>query len=275
MVRRGLAATVTEAGLAIREGKVAVAGRPAAKAATMVTDAEPIALAPPPRRFVSRGGEKLEGALERFDVDVTGRQALDAGASTGGFTDCLLARGAAAVVAVDVGYGQLDWRLRTDPRVTIFERTNARDLTRDQLPFAPDVVTADLSFISLASVVPALANSAGPAADFVLLVKPQFESARESVGAGGVVSDPGSWRSAIEGVAKACRSCGLRVRGAMASPLLGPAGNAEFFVWAARPSSDHATAQADPDAAEDTWLEAAVAEAVSLRAARGGGAPDA
>ena len=276
MVRRGLAATVTEAGLAIREGKVAVAGRPAAKAATMVTDAEPIALAPPPRRFVSRGGEKLEGALDRFGLDVSGRQALDAGASTGGFTDCLLTRGAAAVVAVDVGYGQLDWRLRTDRRVTILERTNARDLTPDMLPFAPDLVTADLSFISLASVVPALADCAAPAADLVLLVKPQFESDRESVGPGGVVSDPVAWRSAIERVAAACRSCGLSVRGAMASPLLGPAGNAEFFLLAARPAADREGAPplGGADAAEATWLEAPVAEAAALQATRGRGAPD-
>ncbi|HCO04001.1 MAG TPA: hypothetical protein DIT48_11700, partial [Actinobacteria bacterium] len=175
LVRRGLASTRSEAGVAVRSGTVLVAGRPAMKAGTLVAPEDPIVLTGPPRRFVSRGGEKLEAALVRFEVDVTNALALDAGASTGGFTDCLLRRGAARVAAVDVGYGQLDWRLREDPRVTVMERTNVRDLEPGQLPFVPGLVTADLSFISLRLALPALRRCTTPGATFMLLVKPQFE----------------------------------------------------------------------------------------------------
>jgi 23S rRNA (cytidine1920-2'-O)/16S rRNA (cytidine1409-2'-O)-methyltransferase len=224
----------TEAALAIRSGRVTVAGRPASKAATLVAAEEPIRMASPPRRFVSRGGEKLEAALDQFAVDVTGCSCLDAGASTGGFTDCLLSRGASHVVAVDVGYGQLDWRLRDDPRVTVMERTNVRDLEPDALPYRPDVVTADLSFISLALTVPALARCASETATFVLLVKPQFESGPELVGPGGVVTDPAAWRTSIERVADATRRAGAEPLDVMASPLIGPAGNAEFLLIARR-----------------------------------------
>jgi 23S rRNA (cytidine1920-2'-O)/16S rRNA (cytidine1409-2'-O)-methyltransferase len=234
MVRRGLAASRAEAAMAVGAGRVLVSGRPAGKPGAMVAGADPIVFTGPARRFVSRGGDKLDAALDRFDVDVAGRPALDAGASTGGFTDCLLSRGAPAVVAVDVGYGQLDWGLRTDARVTVLERTNARNLEPEMLPFRPDVVTADLSFISLAIVVPALVRCAADEADFVLLVKPQFEAGREAVGAGGVVRSREDRRRAVERVAEACREAGLVMRGVTASPLAGPAGNAELFVWAAR-----------------------------------------
>jgi 23S rRNA (cytidine1920-2'-O)/16S rRNA (cytidine1409-2'-O)-methyltransferase len=220
--------------MAVGAGRVLVAGRPAGKPGAMVAGADPIVFTGPARRFVSRGGEKLDAALGRFAVDVEGRTALDAGASTGGFTDCMLSRGAAAVVAVDVGYGQLDWGLRTDARVTVLERTNARNLEPEMLPFLPDVVTADLSFISLSIVVPALVRCAGAEADFVLLVKPQFEAGRQAVGAGGVVRSREDRRRAVERVSVACREAGLAVRGVTASPLAGPAGNAELFVWAAR-----------------------------------------
>ena len=233
LVRRGLVATTTEAVAAVREGLVRVAGRLADKPSTLVDAAEPVELAAAASRFVSRGGEKLEAALERFAIDVTGRRCLDAGASTGGFTDCLLRRGAEHVIAVDVGYGQLAWSLRNDPRVTVLERTNVRDLTADALPFAPEMIVADLSFVSLRSVVPALARLAAPRAAFVVLVKPQFEVGRDRVGRNGVVRDPDAWRVAIEGVAQACARAGLAVLDTMASPVLGPAGNVEFPLHAA------------------------------------------
>ena len=228
LVRRGLAATRSEAQVAVRDGLVLVEGRPADKPSTLVDPGAPVELVGPPRRFVSRAGGKLEAALERFAVDVRGRDALDAGASTGGFTDCLLRRGAAHVVAVDVGYGQLAWVLRTDERVTVLERTNVRDLRPELLPYAPQVVVADLSFISLRLAVPALAGVASQDADLILLVKPQFEVGRERVGSGGVVRDPAAWRDAIRGVEDACLGHGLAPVGIMASPLPGPAGNLEF-----------------------------------------------
>src|SRR5206468_1568315 len=199
MVRRGMAATRSEAAGAILAGKVMVAGRPAAKAGRLVEPSDPIVLSGPARPFVSRGGEKLAAALDGFGLDVAGRQALDAGASTGGFTDCLLARGVAHVVAVDVGYGQLDWSLRGDARVTVMERTNVRELAPSSLPYAPALVTADLSFIALRTVLPALVRCSAPRALFVLLVKPQFEAGREYVN-GGVVRDPNVWLRTIESV---------------------------------------------------------------------------
>lgn len=254
----------SEAALAIQAGRVTVSGRPATKAGALVSPDEPIVLSAPPRRFVSRGGEKLDAALARFGLDVSGRLALDAGASTGGFTDCLLQRGAAAVVAVDVGYGQLDWRLRQDPRVTLLERTNVRDLRPEQLPFTPDLVTADLSFISLRLVLPALRRCAAPGSDFVLLVKPQFEVGRERVGPGGVVRDPGAWRDAVAEVARAGEALGLCPVGVTVSPLPGPAGNVEFFL--------HLSGRAASAPGLEEALEEAVEEARELRtAARPGG----
>src|SRR5881396_2298324 len=234
LVRRGLARTRTEAQDAVRNGLVVVGGRPASKPSTLVRADEALQLAGPPRRFVSRGGDKLDAALERFGMDVAGRDALDAGASTGGFSDCLLQRGAARVVAVDVGYGQLAWDLRRDPRVTLLERTNVRDLVSSVLPFIPQVVVADLSFISLRLVLPALAGASMQGADLVLLVKPQFEAGPKDVGARGVVRDPRVWRRALEQVAAACEASGATPVQAMASPLLGPAGNVEFFIHAVK-----------------------------------------
>ncbi len=228
LVRRGLAASRTEAQAAVRDGKVAVNGRPADKPSTLVDPADPVELLLPARRFVSRGGEKLDAALDRFGVDPSGRRCLDAGASTGGFTDCLLRRGAAHVVALDVGYGQLAWSLRTDPRVTVLERTNVREVTAAHLPYAPDLVVADLSFISLRLAVPVLAEVAAEGADLILLVKPQFEVGPDDVGRGGVVRDDDARRRAVEGVVAACGRAGIGVLGVMASPLPGPAGNVEF-----------------------------------------------
>jgi 23S rRNA (cytidine1920-2'-O)/16S rRNA (cytidine1409-2'-O)-methyltransferase len=185
--------------------------------------------------FVSRGGHKLAGALDVFtEVVVEGRKCLDAGASTGGFTDVLLRRGAALVVAVDVGYGQLAWELRQDARVKILDRTNIRHLTGEMVGEEIELVVADLSFISLSLVLPALAAVSKPDADFVLMVKPQFEVGRERLGAGGVVRDPVLRKAAVLDVAESAYDVGLGTMGIAASPLPGPAGNVEYFLWLRR-----------------------------------------
>jgi 23S rRNA (cytidine1920-2'-O)/16S rRNA (cytidine1409-2'-O)-methyltransferase len=232
LVRRGLVASRTEAQDAVRGGLVLVAGRTAEKASTLVDPGDPLDLVAAPRRFVSRGGEKLDAALGGLGVAVEGRRCLDAGASTGGFTDRLLRSGAAAVIALDVGYGQLAWSLRQDPRVTVLERTNIRDVRVGDLPYAPDLVVADLSFISLRLAVEPFARVAAEGAELVLLVKPQFEAGREDVGRGGVVRDPDIWRRAVLDVAEACRASGFEPRGVLASPIRGPAGNVEFLLHA-------------------------------------------
>jgi 23S rRNA (cytidine1920-2'-O)/16S rRNA (cytidine1409-2'-O)-methyltransferase len=234
LVRRGMAASRAEAQEAVRAGLVTVAGAPATKAATMVADDAPVELAGPARRFVSRGGEKLDAALTRFGVDPTGLGCLDAGASTGGFTDRLLRGGAAHVTAVDVGYGQLAWTLRTDQRVTVLERTNVRDLHPGDLPTPAELVVADLSFISLRLVMPALVGVAAPGAVFVVLVKPQFEAGPVHVSRGGVVRDPAVWRRVLDEVTTTFDAVGVRPQGLMASPVLGPAGNVEFLLYARR-----------------------------------------
>src|SRR5438093_6150180 len=261
MVSRGMATSRSEAALAIRSGRVTVSGRPAVKPSMLVLPDEPVAVAQPARRFASRGGDKLDAALDRFDVNVSGRMALDAGASTGGFTDCLLSRGAGHVIAVDVGYGQLAWRLRQDPRVTVLERTNVRELQPGDLPYEPDLVTADLSFISLGVALPALVRVAAPDALYVLLVKPQFEAGREDVSEG-VVRDQRTWSRVLRSSIEACRDQGLEAGATMASPLLGPAGNAEFFLLASRAAG---MVHHLPDAAVDQ----AVADAAELAGRRG------
>jgi 23S rRNA (cytidine1920-2'-O)/16S rRNA (cytidine1409-2'-O)-methyltransferase len=266
MVRRGLARSRSDATESIERGGVRVAGRPIVRPATLVAQDEPITVAGAPRRFVSRGGEKLDAALDAFGIDPAGRQALDAGASTGGFTDRLLQGGAARVVAVDVGYGQLDWRLREDDRVTVMERTNARDLHPAMLPYPADLVVADLSFISLVTVLPALARCTAPGADLVLLVKPQFEAGREDVGRTGVVSDPEVWTRAVRRVADACRREGLSVLGVTASPLPGPAGNVEFFLHARRSIPSPRPLAED---ALEAWIASATRRGVVLRDERG------
>jgi len=237
LVRRGLARSRVQATDLIAAGRVLVAGAPAAKAATQVGQDAAITVDQDVggRDYVSRGGHKLAGALAAFaGVRVAGRRCLDAGASTGGFTDVLLRAGAAHVVAVDVGYGQLAWSLRTDPRVTVLDRVNVRNLRPGQVAPPPEVVTADLSFISLGQVLPALAGCAAPDADFVLLVKPQFEVGKGKVGAGGVVRDPALRAESVAAVARAALGIGLGVRGLTASPLTGPAGNVEYFLWLRR-----------------------------------------
>jgi 23S rRNA (cytidine1920-2'-O)/16S rRNA (cytidine1409-2'-O)-methyltransferase len=234
LVRRGLARSREQAGELVATGRVAVAGQRAAKPATQVARDAPITVTDSEDPgYVSRGGYKLAGALEAFSgLVVTGRQCLDAGASTGGFTDVLLRAGAAHVVAADVGYGQLAWSLRTDPRVTVMDRVNVRAI--GPLTPAPDLVVADLSFISLTVVLPALVACATPDADFVLLVKPQFEVGKGRVGAGGVVRDTTDRSAAVERVCGAAARLGLGVQGITASPLPGPAGNVEYFVWLRR-----------------------------------------
>ncbi|MBA2426005.1 MAG: TlyA family RNA methyltransferase [Actinobacteria bacterium] len=254
LVRRGLAASRNEAKRAIASGRVTVGGAPAGRDAALVAPDEAIVVAAPPARFVSRGGDKLEGALASMSVPVAGRLWLDAGASTGGFTDRLLQGEAKAVAAVDVGYGQLDWRLRNDPRVVVLERTNVRNLSPSDLPWSPEGVVADLSFISLTLALPALTRVAAGTADYVLLVKPQFEVGAGSVGRAGVVRDPALWAAAITKVVGAAGREGLALVDAAASPLRGPAGNREFFV--------HLRRAAPADGAPDD-------EAVILRAIEG------
>jgi 23S rRNA (cytidine1920-2'-O)/16S rRNA (cytidine1409-2'-O)-methyltransferase len=245
LVRRGLARSREHAASLVTARRVLVGGQAAAKPATQVGTGDPIMIteAAGPD-YASRGGHKLAGALAAFgELRVAGRRCLDAGASTGGFTDVLLRAGASHVVAVDVGYGQLAWGLRTDERVTVLDRVNVRQLRPEQVAPAPDVVTADLSFISLELVLPALVACARPDADFLLLVKPQFEVGKDRVGAGGVVRDPELRRDAVAGVAQAARAHELGVAGVTASPLPGPSGNVEYFLWLRRgapPLSDDA-----------------------------------
>ncbi|MCF6526595.1 TlyA family RNA methyltransferase [Streptomyces sp. JJ36] len=237
LVRRGLARSREHASRLIAEGRVAVGGVTAAKPATQVATSAALVVreddADPD--YVSRGGHKLAGALAAFvprGLHVEGRRALDAGASTGGFTDVLLRAGAGHVVAVDVGYGQLAWSLRQDGRVTVKDRTNVRELTPEALDGRPvDLVVGDLSFIPLGLVLPALVRCTAPGADLLLMVKPQFEVGRERLGSGGVVRSPELRAEAVRNVAGQAAGLGLGVRGITASPLPGPSGNVEYFLW--------------------------------------------
>jgi 23S rRNA (cytidine1920-2'-O)/16S rRNA (cytidine1409-2'-O)-methyltransferase len=236
LVRRGLARSREHAVTLIAEGRVAVGGQAATKPATGVDAATPVVVRTDPDRpsWVSRGAHKLIGALDAFGVAVEGRRALDAGASTGGFTEVLLRRGAAEVVAVDVGYGELAWSLRTDERVRVHERTNVRTLGPEAIDGPVDLVVADLSFISLKLVLPALTACARDGADLLPMVKPQFEVGRQRLGAGGVVRDPAHRSDAVLDVAAAAAALGWGTAGVVASPLPGPAGNVEFFLWLRR-----------------------------------------
>jgi 23S rRNA (cytidine1920-2'-O)/16S rRNA (cytidine1409-2'-O)-methyltransferase len=236
LVRRGLARSREHAVSLIAEGRVAVGGRAATKPATGVDAGTPVVVRTDPDEpsWVSRGAHKLLGALEAFPVTVSGRRALDAGASTGGFTEVLLSRDAAEVVAVDVGYGEFAWSLRTDARVQLHERTNVRTLTPEMIGGPVDLVVADLSFISLRLVLPALTGCASGDGDLLPMVKPQFEVGRERLGAGGVVRDRGDRADAVLEVATTAASLGWGTAGVVASPLPGPAGNVEFFLWLRR-----------------------------------------
>jgi 23S rRNA (cytidine1920-2'-O)/16S rRNA (cytidine1409-2'-O)-methyltransferase len=214
----------------IDAGLVRVRGNPAPKPSTLVAPEDPVSVDAPPARYVSRAGAKLDGALEPFDVAVADRRAIDVGASTGGFTDCLLQRGAAEVVAVDVGYGQMHNRIRTDPRVAVIERTNIRHVDPESLGAPFDLIVADLSFISLALVAPQLVSLGSSTSDWVLLVKPQFEVGKELVGKGGIVRDPEAHVLAIEQAADALASSGIGIVGLVASSITGTEGNREFLV---------------------------------------------
>jgi 23S rRNA (cytidine1920-2'-O)/16S rRNA (cytidine1409-2'-O)-methyltransferase len=233
LAERGLYESRSRAAAAVIAGDVRVAGRQAEKPGELVPDEAEVAVAEAPP-YVSRGGVKLANALDAFGIDPAGRHALDVGASTGGFTDVLLQRGAEHVVALDVAYGELHWRLRNDYRVTVVERRNARSLEPGELPYAPDLIVADLSFISLTKVLPAVAAAAAPRFDLLAMVKPQFEVGRERVGKGGVVRSADDRRSALVAVGGFARSeLGLAVLGYASSGLPGPAGNRETFVWLA------------------------------------------
>jgi 23S rRNA (cytidine1920-2'-O)/16S rRNA (cytidine1409-2'-O)-methyltransferase len=240
----------------IDRGDVSVAGAPALKPSRLVAQSEPIVVAGPAPRFVGRGGHKLDAALDRFGIDLSERIVLDAGASTGGFTDCALQRGAQRVVAVDVGRGQLHQRLRTDPRVELHERTNVRHLAPGDLGPLADVVVADLSFISLRTVAPALVALAHPQADLVWLVKPQFEAGRQEASQNqGVIRDPAIWRRVLQEVTAALEAHRAAIMGVMASPITGADGNVEFLV--------HARVGGRSDGQVQTMIEGALAEAAA------------
>lgn len=231
LVRRGLARSRQQAAELIGAGRVSVNGLPALKPATAVSlDAKLTVADAGERGWVSRGAHKLIGALDTFGLSVENKRCLDAGASTGGFTEVLLDRGARQVVAVDVGYGQLAWSLRNDPRVSVMERTNVRELTPEAVGGTVDLVVADLSFISLTTVLPALTACASAGADIVPMVKPQFEVGKDRVGAGGVVSDPQLRASAVCTVARRAAELGWHPVAVTASPLPGPSGNVEYFL---------------------------------------------
>jgi len=251
LVRRGLARSREQAADLIESRSVLVIGIPATKPATQVDAETSITIVGERDEYVSRGGHKLAGALDAFpQINVAGRRALDAGASTGGFTDVLLKRDVAAVVAVDVGYGQMAWEIRQDPRVTVLDRTNVRHLTIGQIGDPVDLIVADLSFISLALVLPALVEVSGAGADFLVMVKPQFEVGREKLGAGGVVRDPLLRKAAVKEVADAALEMGLGCEGVVASSLPGPSGNVEYFLWLKEGST----------AVSEQALDAAIAE---------------
>ena len=235
LVRRGLARSRDHAADLIEARSVLVGGIPASKPATQVDAETSIKLQGERDDFVSRGGHKLAGALDAFpSILVAGKRSLDAGASTGGFTDVLLKRDVAEVVAVDVGYGQMAWEIRQDPRVTVLDRTNVRHLTIEQIGDPVDLIVADLSFISLTLVLPALVSVSRSSADFLVMVKPQFEVGREKLGAGGVVRDPALRKSAVQEVADSAYDMGLGCLGVVASSLPGPSGNVEYFLWLKR-----------------------------------------
>jgi 23S rRNA (cytidine1920-2'-O)/16S rRNA (cytidine1409-2'-O)-methyltransferase len=259
-VRRGLAPSRERARLDIEAGRVLVGGAPASKPARLVGPGEPIRVLGPPARFVGRGGEKLDAALERFAVSVDGKRVLDAGASTGGFTDCALQRGARQVVALDVGYGQLHEKLRADPRVDNVERTNVRHAYIEALGGRADLVVADLSFISLRTVADRLVAACAPGGDLILLVKPQFEAGREEAAKGrGVITDPAIWRRVLDETIAAFAGRGAIIMGAMVSPLRGSDGNVEFLVHARVPAPS--TTEADRRGAARVDLDAVIAQA--------------
>ena len=233
LVRTGLAASRAHAQQLIAESRVLVNGAVAGKPAHLVASSDNVTVSGPPPRFVSRAGEKLDAGLDHFHLDVTGLRVLDCGASTGGFTDCLLQRGAADVVALDVGHGQLHPRIRHDERVTVLERTNIRTATTETIGGLVDATVADVSFISLTAVIPVLVGLCKPGAPMVLLVKPQFEAGRDVVSRGkGVVTDPAVHAEVVVRIEEALRHAGCAVAGWVDSPILGAEGNRELLVHA-------------------------------------------
>jgi len=234
LVERGFFESGEKARRAVMAGIVVVGGRVELKPGRMCTPDSVIEIKEA-QRYVGRGGEKLAAALQRFGIPAAGRRCLDIGASTGGFTDCLLQAGAASVIALDVGRGQIAQKLRADRRVTVMEGINARYLKEGDLPYRPDLVTIDVSFISLAKIIPRVVELAAEGADLVALVKPQFEAGRKYVGRGGVVKDGRIHARVLQDICDLCESLGLRVEGMMESPLRGPAGNKEFFIHAVKP----------------------------------------
>ncbi|MGH8995118.1 MAG: TlyA family RNA methyltransferase [Acidimicrobiales bacterium] len=260
LVRRGIVDSRQQAAAAVAAHRVLVGGAAATKASRMVSVADPLVLLGPGPRFVSRGGEKLDAALERFGIGVEGRRAVDAGASTGGFVDCLLQRGASRVVAIDAGRGQLDARLRADPRVALHEGFNVRSAGPALLGAdgPADLLTADLSFISLRTVAPALAGMVRAGGDLVVLVKPQFEAGRADASRHkGVIKDPLVWRRTLLEVASALEAAGTGIMGAMASPIRGSAGNVEFFLHAVTGATPAAGLEGLTDAAVESVAEEA------------------
>jgi 23S rRNA (cytidine1920-2'-O)/16S rRNA (cytidine1409-2'-O)-methyltransferase len=236
LVERGLATSRQRAAALILAGQVTVEGRRAEKAAQQVAPDARVDVLEEDEGYVSRGGIKLAGALDAFSLSVAGLVVMDVGASTGGFTDCLLRRGAGRVYAVDVGYGQLAWRLRQDPRVVVLERTNARYLERERIPEPVDLATIDTSFISLTKVIPRVLGFLGESGRLLALIKPQFEVGRGLVGKGGVVRQPELHQRVVFELELFCRDQGLGVQGVIESPLLGPKGNREFFILAVKPT---------------------------------------
>jgi 23S rRNA (cytidine1920-2'-O)/16S rRNA (cytidine1409-2'-O)-methyltransferase len=230
LVDLGLAESRTRAQALILAGQVVIGDHIVAKPGELVDPDAEVRLKGAPMPYVSRGGLKLQHALEHFHIDVSGLRALDVGASTGGFTDCLLQRGAVEVCAVDVGYNQLAWKLRDDKRVYALERVNARHLDRSTLPFTPDIAVCDVSFISLTLILPRLVESG--AKQLVCLIKPQFEAGRDAVGKGGVVRDAKDRQGAIDKCCDAAKSLGCDVKGVVESPIQGPAGNIEYLMYA-------------------------------------------
>ncbi|EOM78475.1 TlyA family rRNA (cytidine-2'-O)-methyltransferase [Rhodococcus rhodnii] len=262
LVRRGLARSREHARELIDAGRVLISGTTATKPATAIEAGTPLRVVEVSDEiaWASRGAHKLLGALDEFvprGLTVSGRRCLDAGASTGGFTDVLLHRGAQEVVAVDVGYGQLVWRLRSDDRVRVHDRTNVRTLDAETIGGPVDLVVADLSFISLELVLPAFVACCAPGADLLPMVKPQFEVGKDRVGSGGVVRDPELRAGAVVAVARSAAAHGLVTKGAVASPLPGPSGNVEYFLWLTVPERD-----AEPVGADDEAVTQMIHDAV-------------
>ncbi|HJM21668.1 MAG TPA: TlyA family RNA methyltransferase [Acidimicrobiales bacterium] len=239
LMRRDLVSTRSRARELIRAGQVLVGGAIAVKPTRMVAPGDPVVVSRSRRKFVSRGGEKLDAALNSFQIEITGKRVVDVGASTGGFSDCVLQRGAREVVAIDVGYGQLDQGIRTHPRVQVFERTNVRYIEAADVGGSGDLVVADLSFISLRTVLPSLVDLCGNGGDLLMLVKPQFEAVRAETSRGqGIIRSPDVWLQVLEKVSGCVSDSGFGIMGVMPSPLRGAGGNTEFFMYSRAGAAD-------------------------------------